>query len=100
MIARSPEEQARKPGSHVEPARSGLHHPAYLTSHSQEPETAIHVLLREGLGAAQPSIVVDLICIHFEVDKHVRARAHTHTHTHKDSLMWKVLLPCQHCPRI
>ena len=40
-----------------------------LTSHSQEPETAIHVLLREGLGAAQPSIVVDLICIHFEVDK-------------------------------
>ena len=29
MIDRSPEEQARKPGSHIEPARSGLHHPAH-----------------------------------------------------------------------
>ena len=83
MIARSPEEQARKPGSHVEPARSGLHHPAYSQFSLPLPGTRncnSGTTQRGSWGSSAINSCWSFL--HSLWSWQTRAHTHTHTRTH------------------
>ena len=103
MIDRSPEEQARKPGSHVEPTRSGFHHPANSQFSLPLPRTRncnSCPTQRGPWGSSAINSCWSYLHSLWSWQTCACMHTHTHTHTHTDSLMWKMLLPCQHCPRI
>lgn len=86
----SPEEQAREPGSHVEPAGPGLHHPARSQFSLPFPRTrncnpCTTCSLSPGSSAAIRqsflfafNVKLTSTCTH----THARAHAHTRTHSH------------------